>query len=97
MLQIACPYCGVRDELEFRFGGESHISRPAPDVSDAEWSDYLFNRDNPKGLHYERWCHSYGCGQWFNVARDTVTHQVIAVYRMGEPKPVELNPEGHDE
>lgn len=97
MLQINCPYCGVRDELEFRFGGESHISRPAPEASDADWSDYLFNRDNPKGLHFERWCHSYGCGQWFNVARDTVSHEVVAVYRMGEPKPVELDSGEHGE
>ena len=87
MLQIQCPNCGVRDEEEFRFGGQSHITRPLPEVSDEEWADYLFNRDNPKGLHFERWCHVYGCNQWFNMARDTVTHEVLAVYRMGDPKP----------
>ncbi len=87
MLRIPCPWCGVRDEVEYRFGGESHLERPAPDAADAHWADYLFNRDNPSGVHHERWCHSYGCGQWFNLARDTVTHQIIAVYRMGEPKP----------
>lgn len=88
MLQIPCPYCGTRDETEFSLGGESHIVRPTPDVSDAEWADYLFNRDNPKGVNYERWCHSYGCGQWFNVARDTVNHEIVYVYRMGDAKPV---------
>ncbi len=87
MLRIACPYCGTRDESEFRFGGESHVERPGLEVSDAEWADYLFNRNNPKGLHYERWCHTYGCGQWFNVVRDTFTHEIYAVYRMGEVKP----------
>ncbi len=87
MLQIPCPYCGCRDESDFSFGGESHVSRPLPDSSDAEWSDYLFNRENPKGIHYERWLHSYGCGRWFNLARDTVTHQIHAAYKMGEPKP----------
>jgi sarcosine oxidase, subunit delta len=91
MLRIPCPYCGVRDEPEFTFGGPSHISRPAFAVSDAEWSDYLFNRDNPKGIHYERWLHAYGCGRWFNVARHTVTHEILAVYRMGEGKPVLQN------
>jgi heterotetrameric sarcosine oxidase delta subunit len=55
---------------------------------DATWADYLFNRDNPKGVHYERWLHAYGCGRWFNVARHTVTHEILAVYRMGDPKPV---------
>ncbi len=87
MLRIPCPYCGTRDEREFRFGGESHVERPGPEVSDAEWADYLFNRENPKGLHYERWCHTYGCSQWFNVVRDTVTHEIHAVYNMGVSKP----------
>ncbi len=87
MLQIPCPWCGTRDETEFHFGGESHVERPGIDVTDAEWADYLFNRENPKGLHYERWCHTYGCSQWFNVVRDTVTHEIHAVYKMGVAKP----------
>ena len=87
MLRIPCPYCGTRDESEFHFGGESHVERPGVEVSDAEWADYLFNRNNPKGLHYERWCHTYGCAQWFNVVRDTVTHEIHAVYEMGDAKP----------
>ncbi len=87
MLRIPCPYCGTRDESEFHFGGESHVERPGFEVSDAEWADYLFNRENPKGLHYERWCHTYGCSQWFNVVRDTVTHEIHAVYKMGVVKP----------
>ena len=30
MLLIACPYCGMeRPEIEFRYGGEAHIARPA--------------------------------------------------------------------
>ena len=87
MLQICCPWCGTRDEPEFRYGGESHVSRPALEVSDAVWSDYLFNKENPKGVHYEHWLHKHGCGRWFNVARDTVTHEIYAVYKMGEPKP----------
>jgi heterotetrameric sarcosine oxidase delta subunit len=87
MLRIPCPFCGTRDETEFRFGGESHVQRPGLEVSDAEWADYLFNRDNPKGLHSERWFHTYGCRQWFNVVRDTVTHEIHAVYEMGAAKP----------
>ena len=87
MLQITCPYCGCRDESDFTFGGESHVTRPSLDSSDSEWSDYLFNRENPKGIHYERWIHSYGCGRWFNVARDTVTHEIHVTYKMGEAKP----------
>jgi len=88
MLRLNCPWCGSRDELEFSFGGESHLTRPMLDASDQEWTDYLFNRDNPKGNHLERWRHSYGCGQWFNIARDTVTHEIHSVYKMGLPRPI---------
>lgn len=88
MLRLACPYCGLRDEPEFVFGGPAHVERPAFEVDDQSWTNYLFNRDNPKGVHYERWCHSYGCGRWFNVVRDTVTHEIRAVYVMGAARPV---------
>ena len=87
MLFIDCPWCGKRAETEFACGGESHITRPPLDSTDAAWADYLFFRNNPKGLVFERWLHAHGCGQWFNVARDTVTHEIKAVYRMGAPKP----------
>jgi len=87
MLRIHCPHCGVRDEPEFTFGGPSHVARPAEGASDRIWSDYLYGRDNPKGVHLERWCHSYGCGRWFNVARDTCSHEILAVYLMGESRP----------
>ncbi len=89
MLLIDCPYCGPRAEIEFRCGGESHIQRPGPhtDVSDAEWADYLFYRENPKGEHRERWFHTAGCRRWFNVARDTVTHHIRVTYKMGEACP----------
>jgi heterotetrameric sarcosine oxidase delta subunit len=87
MLQIPCPHCGVRDEEEFRFGGESHVMRPTLEASDCAWADYLFNRTNPKGVHFERWSHAYGCGRWFNLARNTITHEVLVAYRMDEPKP----------
>jgi len=29
----------------------------------------------------------YGCVCWFNIARHTVSHEVLAVYRMDEPPP----------
>ncbi|MDP9197766.1 MAG: sarcosine oxidase subunit delta [Pseudomonadota bacterium] len=87
MLRINCPWCGVRDEPEFSYGGEAHVARPETSCSDEEWAQYLFYRSNPKGSHAERWCHSYGCGQWFNVLRDTVSHEILAVYRMGEALP----------
>jgi sarcosine oxidase, subunit delta len=87
MMQLACPWCGVRDEPEFVCGGTAAITRPALDASDQEWGEYLFFRDNPKGVLYERWRHVFGCGQWFNVARNTVTHEVLAAYRICESAP----------
>jgi len=88
MLLIPCPWCGPRDEAEFRCGGEGHIARPDPDTaSDAVWADYLFHRDNTKGAQAERWHHRHGCGQWFNVVRDTVTHEIGHVYAMTDPRP----------
>lgn len=84
MLRIECPYCGLRDQTEFRFGGEASVRRPArpEQAGDAEWADYLFYRDNVKGTHRERWVHSYGCRRWFTVLRDTVTHEIHSVVGM---------------
>ncbi len=99
MLRITCPHCGPRDELEFRCGGEAHIARPAnPDaLSDVEWADYVFMRKNPKGNHAERWAHVNGCRRWFNAVRDTVTHEIKAVYPMGAPLPADLIPADQDD
>jgi heterotetrameric sarcosine oxidase delta subunit len=88
MLLIRCPWCGPRDEQDLSYGGEAHIARPRnPDkLSDDEWADYLFMRNNPKGEHLERWVCN-GCRRWFNVRRDTVSHEITAVYEMGEKPP----------
>jgi len=85
MLLIRCPWCGDRAETEFSCGGEAGISRPLqPDtLSDAEWSDYLFNRSNPRGAHKELWNHAAGCRRWFEAERDTVTYIVKRTYQLG--------------
>jgi len=85
MLNITCPFCGEREELEFSCGGEAHIARPLAEnnISDAEFADYLFLRDNPKGVFLERWRHASGCRRWFNMVRDTVSHEIIEIYPMG--------------
>ncbi|WP_340117148.1 sarcosine oxidase subunit delta [Pelagibius sp. 7325] len=89
MLLISCPHCGPRAETEFHCGGEAHIERPEqPDnLSDAEWAEFVFLRNNPKGLLLERWHHSQGCRRWFNAARDTVTYEILAIYPMGSQPP----------
>jgi heterotetrameric sarcosine oxidase delta subunit len=89
MLLIPCPWCGPRDEVEFHYGREAHIARPAEPAAldDAAWADCLFMRRNPKGPFAERWMHKAGCRRWFNLLRDTATHRILAVYKTGDPPP----------
>jgi sarcosine oxidase subunit delta len=89
VLLIDCPWCGPRDETEYRYGGQAHVPHPEnPDgLTDEQWAEYVFYRDNPKGPFAERWVHSIGCRRWFNVLRDTATHEVLASYRLDEPRP----------
>lgn len=89
MLLIKCPYCEEeRSELEFRAAGEAHIARPQniADITDEDFADYFFLRDNPKGLIYERWRHMNGCGRFFNAVRDSVSDKIYLTYKAGEPK-----------
>ncbi len=75
MLTIPCPHCGPRPESEFVYGGDATVERPDPETgTDAEWADYVYVRDNPKGPHREHWLHAAGCHMWLTVERDTVTH-----------------------
>lgn len=90
MMLIPCPECGPRNENEFHYGGQAHIPYPQDggvSLSDAQWAQYLFFRDNTRGPFAERWVHSAGCRRWFNVVRDTVSYEFLAVYRTGEPQP----------
>ena len=84
MLLIPCPYCGIRPELEFSYGGQAHVARPQPNAGAAEWASFQYERDNTRGPHTERWRHSHGCGRFFNVVRDTTTDQILRSYRSGE-------------
>lgn len=90
MLLIHCPYCEEeRPELEFRHAGEAHIARPTDiaNISDEDFAQYFFYRDNPKGLTFERWRHIHGCARFFNAVRDTVSDKFVTTYKTGEPKP----------
>jgi sarcosine oxidase subunit delta len=73
MLLVRCPWCGERDVVEFSYGGQAQIAYPADPIatSDQEWSQFLFVRDNPKGLFHERWVHTHGCRRWFELERNT--------------------------
>ena len=89
MMLLTCPWCGPRDETEYHYGGQAHVAYPEnpSDLSDEEWAEYLFFRDNPKGPFAERWSHSAGCRRWFNAVRDTATYEVLEVYTNADPRP----------
>jgi len=95
MLRISCPWCGERDQTEFSYGGQARRARPAhpEQLDDLQWAEYLFYRDNPRGPHRERWVHSWGCHQWFTVVRDTLTHEILQVFRMDEAQDADTAPE----
>ena len=81
MLILECPHCGIRaEETELTPGGEAHLKRFGPGSSDQDFEDYMFARKNPKGVHFERWRHAYGCGKWFIAARCTATLEVFGTY-----------------
>ena len=81
MLLLTCPNCGLSvEETELAPGGEAHLKRVGPDGSDEAFEDYLFKRENRKGVQFERWRHAYGCGKWFLAARDTATLEVFGTY-----------------
>lgn len=94
MMSIPCPCCGLRNQDEFRWGGQAHVARPGcpADVSDSDWARYLHIRKNIRGVEFERWQHLYGCGLWFHLARDTRTHQIQFVYAIDDLPPPALSP-----
>ena len=87
---IDCPYCGARPSEEFTILGDATKERPSgiQPPTWKPWYDYVFIRDNPKGRHREYWQHSGGCRSWLVVERDTLTHQVYAVDRSAEHRPM---------
>jgi len=88
MLLLTCPACGASgEETEFHPGGEAHLRRAGPGAEDPALESYLFLRDNPKGVHFERWRHMFGCGKWFHVARCTATLEVFGAYSAQTTEP----------
>ncbi len=83
MKLLKCPVNGSRPISEFVFGGEFRVM-PNPDIAtDAEWADYIFNRQNAPGIKKEWWFHSPS-GTWFIAERNTVTDEVINTYLLNQ-------------
>lgn len=82
---IRCPCCGERPHSEFVYGGDATVRRPdMPErVSDERWHEYVYIRANPRGAHRELWHHTFGCGLWIEVHRDTLTHRIFGAALVG--------------
>ena len=46
-------------------------------ATDEDWFDYIYVRDNPRGIHQEYWQHIAGCRSHVKVLRNTLTHEVL--------------------
>src|SRR5215472_819283 len=93
MLRIPCPYCGERDEIEFRYRGDATVSRPATEQGDVEeFAAYVYTRQNPRGWHVEWWLHVGGCRRLLKVERHTLTHEIRWVGAPDERPPEEQPP-----
>ena len=77
MQLFPCPFCGARDETEFRYLGEANTARPTgcAAVVIADWTRYLYFQRNLKGRVAEIWSHA-PCGETFRMEHDNVTHVV---------------------
>ena len=86
MLNIKCPYCGMRGHKEFAYGGDGTVKRPElnQEISDEKWNEFVYLRKSPRGKHIELWHHIAGCRQWFKAHRDTVTHEIFQTAKMNE-------------
>jgi heterotetrameric sarcosine oxidase delta subunit len=78
MFRINCPWCGIRNQDEFVFGGELRENAPAWDapLQGDDLAAQLYMRDNRRGVQHERWLHT-GCREWLRVVRDTGDHSRV--------------------
>jgi heterotetrameric sarcosine oxidase delta subunit len=84
MLQISCPYCGPRDEAEFRYRGDATVRRPEATAGAEAFAAYVFDRANPAGWHVDWWHHVHGCRRVLKLLRNTITHEIAAVGLPGD-------------
>jgi heterotetrameric sarcosine oxidase delta subunit len=89
MLRIPCPWCGLRDESEFRYRGDATRRRPGAEAGIDAFNAYVYQRDNPRDWHSEWWLHVAGCRRLLKVARHTLTHEIRSVEPAAGPHSAE--------
>jgi len=78
-----CPVNGPRAVTEFVYWGALRDMPDPASASDAQWADYVFNRNGAPGIKKEWWCHTPS-NTWFIAERDTERDVVIRTYLYGE-------------
>ncbi len=76
---MTCPVNGARAISEFAYAGELRAIPDAATASDADWADFVFNRNGVAAVKKEWWCHTPS-GVWFIAERDTANDQVLRTY-----------------
>ena len=85
-MRINCPHCGLRDFTEFSYHGDADhaAKRPQPALeNNSDWDRWVYDRSNIAGTHRELWQHTGGCRSFMIVTRDTITHEIINVEKIG--------------
>jgi sarcosine oxidase subunit delta len=80
---LVCPINGPRPVSEFVYHGEVRVEPDATSCTDAEWTDYVFNRSGIPAVKKEWWCHTPS-NIWFIAERDTTKDYVLRTYLYGE-------------
>jgi sarcosine oxidase subunit delta len=86
-MRFKCPHCGERGLVEFLYHGDATVARPKDGgVAPTEgWTDYVYFRENPNGVHKELWYHAAGCHAWLVVTRDLRSHEILGVQAARRP------------
>ena len=86
MKLLRCPLNGPRPLQEFLFGGEVRTMPDPATATDAEWADYVFNRQGEPGVRREWWYH-LPSGTWFIAERDNLKDEFLRTYLHDDHKP----------
>lgn len=81
---LECPLNGPRNISEFACLGEVKAP-PASNAGTAVWVDYVFLERNAAGPIREWWIH-VATNYIFIVDRDTRSDEILATYRIGDPR-----------
>jgi sarcosine oxidase, subunit delta len=83
MKLLSCPINGPRPVSEFTYWGEVRDMPVPEEASDAQWADYVFNRNGAARIKKEWWCHTPS-GVWFIAERNTANDEVLRTYLFGK-------------